>query len=107
MRMPGVLLLLLLFMTVTCCSSTINTKTLMDKEYEQIQRQQGQQQMEVRFEREGKQLLENSVGYPGSTVENHHNIPRQQFNGWGGNAGQQPAAGSGDEEKGGADGGSN
>ena len=37
-----------------------------------------------------------SVGYPsGSNTDNHHSIPRDQFNNWPTNPGNEPAGGDG------------
>ncbi|KAF8369637.1 hypothetical protein HHK36_032340 [Tetracentron sinense] len=69
-----VVALLLVFMMVSTCLAG-HRKALMVETDEQYQRQLVENGVEKEGEKE-----KNTATYPGSRVDNHHTIPRQQYN---------------------------
>ncbi|KAJ4978480.1 hypothetical protein NE237_009260 [Protea cynaroides] len=83
--------LLVLMMMVSSCMA-VHRKILVKEIHGQTQ--QGQQLFEKAAEVEGKK--EGSTGvYPESTINNHHSIPRQDFNNWTGSPGDDSGNGGG------------
>ncbi|XP_042475250.1 uncharacterized protein LOC122057265 [Macadamia integrifolia] len=91
--MKSIAVLLLLMMMVSSCMA-IQRKALLKETYGQAQ--QGQQLSEKAMGVKGEEE-ESKSGYPGSgsSTDNHHGIPRQDFNSWAGTPGDNSGNGGG------------